>query len=236
MSPGRSASPPPRVSVLMPVYEAQEFLAEAIDSILTQTFEDFELLVVDDGSTDGTAAAARVAGARVVRHPANLGKGRALLTAFEDLFERGYAQVLTLDADGQHRPDQIPVLLQAGRAEAGLVIGSRAHLFREMHGVRRVSNRLSSIVISAVAGRTIADVQSGFRLYSRRLIEVVGFPEPRYEAESAIVVRAARLGFPVVSVPIQLGYADGRSTSHYRPVIDSMRIAGAVSQGRRGSP
>jgi hypothetical protein len=98
--------------------------------------------------------------------------------------------------------------------------------------VRRASNSLSSSVISWVAGRTLTDVQSGFRWYSRRLIERTGFPEPRFEAETAVVVRAARYGFRIVFVPIELGFADGRTTSHYRPIVDSLRIAGAVVRAR----
>lgn len=217
------------VAVAIPAYQAERSIAEVARR--SRDYVD-EVLVVDDGSTDRTAAAAREAGLRVIGHPRNLGKGRALSTAFADLFDRGHDAVITLDADGQHRPDQIPQLLEAVDACDGLLIGSRDHLFAEMHGVRRVSNRLSSIAISAVAGRSIADVQSGFRLYPRELIEQAGFPEPRFEAESAIVVRAIRLGFPVACVPIELGFADGRATSHYRPLVDSLRIAGAVARAR----
>jgi len=75
-------------------------------------------------------------------------------------------------------------------------------------------------------------VQSGFRLYSRNLIAEIGFPESRFDAESAVVVRAARAGYRIAVVPIALGFADGRTTSHYRPVVDSLRIASAVTRAR----
>jgi hypothetical protein len=101
-----------------------------------------------------------------------------------------------------------------------------------MSTVRRMSNRLSSKAISFAAGEPIRDIQTGFRFYSRRLVDAVGFPEARFEAESAVVVRAARRGFHVVCVPVRLGFADGRTTSHYRPLIDSLRIAGAVTRAR----
>ncbi len=215
------------VAAAIPAYQA----AAAVGDVARRTRAVLsEVLVVDDGSTDGTADAARAAGARVLRHGANRGKGRALRTAFGDLFGRGYGAVVTLDADGQHLPEEIPVLLEG--ADADLVIGSRAHLFGAMHPVRRTSNRWSSAMISTVAGMPLGDVQSGFRLYSRRLIEAVGFPEPRFEAESAVVVRAVRLGFRVVATPVRLGFADGRLTSHYRPLVDSIRIAGAVARAR----
>ena len=193
-----------------------------------------ELLVVDDGSSDATAVEACRAGAEVVSHQCNLGKGAALRYAFGVLFGRGVDGVVTLDADGQHLPEEIPRLLeQAGSAD--LVIGGREQLFAQMSAVRRTSNRLSSAAISTVAGVRLTDVQSGFRLYSRRLIEAAGFPENRFDAESAVVVRAVRHGMRVVSVPVRLGFADGRTTSHYRPLVDSLRIARSVARARWGT-
>src|SRR6185436_2985952 len=138
---------------------------------------------------------------------------------------------ITLDADGQHLPEEIPKLLAAA-PEADLVLGVRDHLFAEMSALRRASNRLSSRAISFAAGQPLSDIQTGFRFYARRLIETVGFPEARFEAESAVVVRAARRGFKVVTIPVHLGFADGRTTSHYRPLMDSLRIAGAVTRAR----
>jgi glycosyltransferase involved in cell wall biosynthesis len=161
----------------------------------------------------------------------NRGKGHALRLAFTELFGRGFEAVLTLDADGQHLPEEIPVLLGAAE-RADLVLGTRSHLFREMSGLRKTSNRLSSRAISILAGKPLEDIQTGFRIYRRALIEAVGFPEPRFEAESAVVVRAARRGFRIVSVPVQLGFADGSLTSHYRPLVDSFRIGLAVVGAR----
>lgn len=192
-----------------------------------------EVVVVDDGSTDDTARAAAEAGARVVRHGANRGKGRALRTAFEDLFGRGFVHVATVDADGQHLPEELPRLFDCAESTgADLVIGTRAALFPRMHPVRRASNTLSSVLIAAAAGAPLSDVQSGFRVYARDLVAAVGFPEPGFEAESAIVVRAVRSGFRVREVPVRLGFADGRTTSHYRALADSLRIAVAVTRAR----
>ena len=175
-------------------------------------------------------AAASVAD--VVAHAANRGKGAALVTAFRTLFGRGCDAVVTVDADGQHLPEEIPRLLEAARGGADLVLGTRDHLFAEMVAARRVANRLSSWAISWAAGQPISDVQTGFRLYTRRLVEATGFPETRFDAESAVVVRASRRGFLIVTVPVRLGFADGRTTSHYRPLVDSLRIARGVMRAR----
>lgn len=214
------------IAAVIPAYQAAPSVGAVVRGTRSQIAE---VLVVDDGSADGTAEAAQAAGARVLSFPENRGKGAALRTAFTDLFGRGYEAVITLDADGQHLPEEIPKLLAVAE-QADLVLGVRDHLFAEMGAVRRASNRLSSRAISLAAGRRLTDIQTGFRLYRRPLIEAVGFPESRFEAESAVVVRAARRGFRILAVPVRLGFADGRLTSHYRPLIDSLRIAGAVSR------
>ena len=219
-----------RIAAAIPAYQAAPSVGQVVRGTLPLIPE---VLVLDDGSTDATAEEARRAGARVVSFPRNRGKGAALAAAFADLFGRGFDAVVTLDADGQHLPEEIPKLFAAAEEQqADLVLGIRDHLFAEMSAVRRASNRLSSRAISFAAGQCFTDIQTGFRCYSRRLVEGVGFPGARFEAESSVVVRAARRGFKVVTVPVRLGFADGRTTSHYRPLLDSLRIAGAVTRAR----
>lgn len=218
-----------RIAIAIPAYNAAGQVADVVRRCLSVLPS---VVVVDDGSTDGTGQVAREAGARVLTLAANQGKGRALKTAFEDLLERGFEAVVTVDADGQHMPEEIPVLIEAAAKGADLVIGTRDHLFQDMGMVRRVSNRTSSRAISMVAGLRMKDVQSGFRFYSGRLLRRTGFPESRFSAESAIVVRAARRAFKIAGIPIQLAVTDGRGMSHYRPIVDSLRIFAAVTRAR----
>jgi glycosyltransferase involved in cell wall biosynthesis len=218
-----------RFAVAIPAFEAALTVAPVIRRTLAIHPH---VIVVDDGSGDATGDVARSCGVPVLVHSVNYGKGRALRTAFIHLFEQGYDAVVTLDADGQHPPEELPKLTAAWADGADLVLGTRAHLFAAMSKVRRASNGTSSWIISHVAGADLPDCQTGYRLYTRALIAAVGFPEPRFEAESAVLVRAVRQGFRVAGVPIRLDQADGRATSHYRPLVDSLRIAKAVTRAR----
>jgi len=220
----------PRIAATIPAYQAAPWVAAVARATRLQLPD---VLAVDDGSTDGTADAIRETGVELLVLPENYGKGFALRRAFVELFGRGFDAVVTLDADGQHIAEEIPRLLETWEATgADLVLGTRDHLFASMSPVRRFANTLSSRVISAVAGKMMSDIQTGFRLYTRRLFEEVGFPECRFEAESAVVVRALRRGLKIATVPIELARVDGRATSHYRPLVDSLRIFRAVATAR----
>lgn len=216
--------------VIIPALNAERTIAAVVRDSKTANEN---VLVVNDGSSDRTAEAAREAGAEVVSHAVNRGKGAALKTGFAYALERGFDAVVTLDADGQHLPREIPKFL-AAREETGadLIIGGRAHLFDEMLPRRRMANRFSARCIAFASKTNVTDSQSGFRLYSAHLIRSIHLRTDGFDMESEVIVHAGRRGFRVITIPIELGFVDGLSTSHYKPLVDTIRIAWTVIRAR----
>lgn len=216
--------------IVIPALNAEPYVAAVVEAALPHRYP---VLVVDDGSSDQTGEIARSAGATVLRHERNRGKGGALKTGFEWALGRNAKAVITLDADGQHLPAQVPMFVQRFRdSEADLIIGSRDHLFGGMLPRRRAANRFSAWAISIASGVHIPDSQSGFRLYSSRLLREVEISANGFDAESEVLVRAGRAGYFIESIPIDLGFVNGISTSHYRAVADTLRIARRVALTR----
>lgn len=178
-------------------------------------------LVVDDGSSDDTAAVATRAGARVLRHPHPLGKGAALVTGWDQAATLGAQWVLLLDGDGQHDPLDTPALFQAASPGVTLVIGNRMHDARGMPAVRRLTNHLLSRWISTLAGTPIPDSQCGFRLVHLPTLRTLRFRSRQFELESEMIVGFARAGCRIASAPIQVRYAGEQSK--ISPVPDTLR-------------
>jgi glycosyltransferase involved in cell wall biosynthesis len=189
------------------------------------------VIVVDDGSTDDTAERAAAAGAEVVRQVPNQGKGVALRTGFARAIADGYDAAVTLDADGQHDPAEIPAFLAAfGAGGADLVVGRRD--FRRMPPVRRVSNELGGLAFSWAVGRDVPDNQSGYRLLSRRLMaELLEGREAGFEFEVEQLTTCIRLGWPIAWVPIRTIYAG--EPSHVRPWKHFTSFVRVVRDARR---
>ena len=219
-----------RVLVVIPAYNAERSVGDVVRACRA-TIDD--VVVVDDGSIDRTAAEALAAGAHVISHAMNRGKGAALKTGFGYAMQHGYDAVLTLDADGQHLPGEIPKFLTArAETQADLIIGGRAHLFDQMLPRRRMANRFSAWSIARCSKTNVTDSQSGFRLYSSELLLKVRLRSDGFDLESEVIVRAGRKGFRVITIPIDLGFVDGLSTSHYKPLKDTLRIAWTVTRAR----
>lgn len=209
---------PLRVAALVPAYQAAAHLGEVLLGIGALP-EPPHVLVVDDGSRDATGEVARQFGAQVHAFAANRGKGHALLAGFALL--RDFDAVVTLDADGQHPPERIPAFVAAAEAGADLVLGRRA-ISADMPALRRFANRFSSGWCSAIARQRISDSQCGYRLYRRAVLERTPVRASRYEVETEMAVRAARLGFRVAEVEVPTVYGD--ETSHLSISRDVPRI------------
>jgi glycosyltransferase involved in cell wall biosynthesis len=209
------------VAALIPAFQAADTIERVVRGLTA--FVD-NVIVVDDGSIDATGHAAAKAGATVLRHPSNLGKGAALRTGFSACRERSFSWVLTLDADGQHDPAEAWRFMKAAARERwDIVVGSRMGAPGPMPLVRLATNRLTSFVVSCLAGRLIPDSQSGYRLISTDLLERVPLRCTAYDLETEILVRAARAGYGVGWVPISSMY--GAHRSYIRPVRDTARFA-----------
>ncbi len=183
-----------------------------------------DVIVVDDGSDDGTAEAARACGATVISHAGNLGKGRALATGLATALDRAAAFIVTLDADGQHPPASIPALLApllAGTAD--LVVGARRRLAGTMPAGRRMTNWLSSTLLSRAVGAAVPDAQSGFRAMRAEVACAVRPDGSRYEFETQFLFLAAAGGFRLAAVEIPTVYQG--APSHFRYGADTALLA-----------
>ena len=216
-----------KACVLIPALNAERTLPR----VVTEARQRLEpVIVIDDGSKDATGEVARAVGATVLCHDVNRGKGAALKTGFAWALEHGFEYVITMDADGQHLASEIPKFLEAEDAE--LVIGGRAHLFMQMLPRRRMANRFSAWVISKCAGTRVFDSQSGFRRYSAKLLRDIRLRTDGFDMESEVIVLAGKRGLRIVTIPIDLGFVNGVSTSHYKPLKDTLRIAWTVTRAR----
>lgn len=194
------------------------------------------VLVVDDGSSDATATLARRAGAEILRHPLNEGKGRAVLSGLRRLHGHGFSHAVTIDGDGEHLACEIPKLLsEARRHPDAFVIGER-RVEGEVAALRRLGNRVANWSVRIAAGADLGDTQCGLRTYPIPSVLALRTVGRRFEFDTEVLIRAARAGIDVRSVPVRVVYAPPRlRRSHYRPVIDSVRIAWTVGRLTFGS-
>jgi glycosyltransferase involved in cell wall biosynthesis len=210
------------ICILIPAYNAQETLGFVLKRV--EPFK-IDTIVVDDGSSDDTKRVALEYGAQLLMHPVNLGKGAALRTGFQYLLQKDYQVVITLDADGQHDPSEIPSLLKIFQCvKPDILIASRAAEFEKMTFLRRFWNRLGVKAVARLCHSDITDSQSGFRLIRREILREVDLSTSRFETELELLINACKKGFSVLSVPIKMPQVDGTGSSHFRPVVDTWLV------------
>jgi predicted LPLAT superfamily acyltransferase/uncharacterized protein (DUF2062 family) len=223
---------------VIPVYNHAGTLAALVRGCREQVAD---VLVVDDGSTDADVPLLLAeAGATVLRHAANRGKGAALLTALAYAREKGFSHVITLDADGQHAPADLPRFLEALRgAPQALVVGVRDFSVPNVPGSSRFGRSFSNFWIALETGALCADTQCGYRAYPVGLVSQLRLAGRRYDFEVEILVRALWAGLPLVEVPVATWYAPpGERVSHFRKGLDNLRLSHTHAKlvGRRLLP
>ena len=219
------------ILALIPAYEE----GPRVGAVVEAARRHLPVVVVDDGSTDDTADRARAAGATVIRQLPNAGKGAALRAGFRHALDAGAPAVVTLDADGQHDPAEIPAFLERfATRRAELIIGQRD--LRAMPLVRRLSNTLGGAALAVALGRSVPDNQSGYRLIGRTLMRaLLDSEESGFEFEVEMIARCLALGLPLDSVPIRTIYAGEpshiRPWRHFREFVRVTRKARRIARG-----
>ncbi len=214
------------VAVAIPCYCEGKRIAEVVRRVLAQVDR---VAVVDDGSPDDTAEAARAAGAFVIVHEQNRGKGEAIKTGLRHWHGEGAEYVIILDGDGQHLPEEIErFIAAAASSRSGLLVGTRMEDLARMPLVRRLVNRYMSSRISRVCGQEIPDTQCGFRMLHRDLVPGLLGLSGRFEYETEMLILASRQGLRIEAVPITTVYGDEKSK--IRPVRDTIRFLKLMSR------
>lgn len=213
-----------RACTLIPAYNA----AHTIGPLIRQIKQlGLEIVVINDGSTDATARIATEAGALVISHLRNQGKGSALRTGFAFALHAGYEAVVTLDSDGQHDPQEIPRLLDvAADPQAAIVVGHRLVDGRQMPIARRWTNRVMSAIVSSLTRQQIPDSQCGFRVVRREVLASVRLSSRHFDLETELLLAATTRGWRITSVPIRAIYAN--HASHIDPLVDGARFLRVV--------
>ncbi|MBN1577835.1 MAG: glycosyltransferase family 2 protein [Chitinispirillaceae bacterium] len=218
---------PPDIAVLIPAYKSALLLHRVLPRVMEYAPAD-HICVVDDASDDGTAQVCGGYGITCLTHGVNSGKGAALATGFRHLTSTDARWIVTMDADGQHAPEDLPKFIAASRETPppGICIGARAMKSAVMPPERILSNLITSRILSVLCGIRIIDSQSGYRLYSIELLKRIDIIFNRFEMESEILMKAAFLGYPVTFTGIQTLYLNG--PSHISHVADTIRWIIAV--------
>lgn len=212
-------------TVLIPAYNASRTIGNLIERTL-QYVPAEQIVVIDDGSTDATADIASGMSCRVLRHSINRGKGAALQTGFDYCLTQTMEFVVTIDADLQHKPEDIQRFIEEfKRRPNDIILGSRLHNTAGMPFLRKVSNTITTFLVTARTGVTISDSQSGFRLISLNVLRSVRMEQTGFEAETEFLIKAAIHGFTIGGLPIETVYAGEKShMTHLRTTLNFIKV------------
>ncbi len=206
--------------VLVPAFNASRYLPELLTRLRQYVCEE-HFLIVDDGSTDGTLRILKENNVNYVSFRQNRGKGAALMAGFEYAIRQGYRSVLTIDADLQHLPEEIPRFFALDNGQR-VIVGTRHITLRQMPFARWLTNNLTSIIISIFSNQRVRDSQSGFRLTPTSVLRAIQLKTVNYDFESEMLFKAGALGCPIVEAHISTVYEG--SHSYINPLVDTLRF------------
>jgi len=209
-----------KTCVIIPTFNEAKNIAEIIKQLRAQNLD---VLVIDDGSCDGTHIIAEKHGAKVIRNTKNEGKGASLIKGFNHALSLDFHAVITMDGDGQHLVEDIPYFIRLAQySNSGIIIGNRMHKPKSMPWHRFLTNKGMSWFISSITKQHIPDSQCGFRLIKREVLEKMDLKTRKYEIESEVLIKGARLGYKIEAVSIKTIYTGQKS--QINPLIDTLRF------------
>lgn len=209
-----------RICVVLPIYNESKTIAKIIGEIQRQNLE---VVVIDDGSLDDTSQIVKTCGVAVLKNEKNIGKGASLIKGFNYALSNNFDAVITMDGDGQHAVSDIPYFIGlSGHSQSGLLIGNRMSKTGNMPYLRLMTNKFMSWLISKITGQSIPDTQCGFRLIKKEVLGKIILTTNKFETETEILIKAARFGFKIESVPINTIYTG--QESRINPFWDTLRF------------
>jgi len=216
-----------KIAILIPAYNEEKYIKKVIKSCFKYGLD---IIVVDDGSTDNTFKIVKSIfvppNLKIIpiRHITNKGKGQALKTGFEYIIKNNYTGVITIDADGQHNTDEIRSFLKSVEMEKpDLIIGNRMGNTKNMPFIRLATNAFTSWIISAVAGRKVNDVQSGFRYISTEVLKNIKLETSNFDTEPELIIKSSLAGYDIKNIPISTIYHKN-FISYVNPVTDTIKF------------
>jgi glycosyltransferase involved in cell wall biosynthesis len=213
-----------KVCAVIPAFNNEPTIARVVEETCRRIDH---VVVVDDGSTDRTGRLAEDAGAYVIRLSKNTGKGNALRIGFRYALANDFDAIVTLDADLQHDPSEIPKFIKHHTVnKSKIVVGNRLWDSEKIPRIRYAPNKIGTVTFSWLIGQSVDDSQCGFRLYDRDVMSNIRILNDGFEAETDILLRAGKRGYKIGFVPIRTIYfPNPQQGSYYRPVRDTFRIS-----------
>jgi glycosyltransferase involved in cell wall biosynthesis len=218
-----------RTIVIIPAYNESGHIVGLIRDIKNYHLD---ILVIDDGSSDNTFGIAKDSQVKVMLNLNNQGKGASLIKGFKYALENNFDAVITMDADGQHLAEDLPLFLKAAdNPDLDIIIGNRMLNTVGMPLLRVITNRFMSWLISIISKQDISDTQCGFRLIKAEVLRKIELKTSKFETESEILIKASQMGFKIKSLPIKSVY--GKEKSQINPFMDTFRFIRLISKGKK---